>query len=276
MNIIPVSDQSPEVLHKIISEQFTEDIETTLNLLQKVRNPFLIWEGNSVIGYLNLKQVGKTIHIPIYLRIYPTESGIIELVEGIKGILHDSDYKYFVIVMRRPMPSLLNSFMRNIQVEDTVCYYRRDKNFALFALEESEYRWVYTIDNVMDLIEIHHDAYAYEKEYVIGTWDNLIKIFLSSQTPKIMVYCYADDRLIGCALGYVYDSYTYIYSICVVVDYQSKGVCSGLMRRFINESHGKPIELNVYSTNEHAVAIYEHFGFVFKEISTLVGINESG
>lgn len=275
MKIIPITDRSPDTLQSIVSEHFFDDFEQTIKLLQKVPNPYYIMDGSETIGYLNLKKLRRTIYIPIYLKRIISEACIHELAINIQSVLQNFDYEYFVIVLRKAIPGFLNSLMPDIIVEDTVRDYQRTETQALFEVGKSEYRWSKAVYDVSALKALHADAYAYEKDYVIGTWDDLIDQFFSSQTPKIIVTCHIDDRLLGSAIGYVHDSHSYIYSICVAGDYQGKGIGSGLMRRFINESLGKRIELRVYSKNERAVTMYEHFGFQFMDLSTLIGINKS-
>jgi ribosomal protein S18 acetylase RimI-like enzyme len=276
MKLIPVTDRSPEVLQKIVKEHFSDDAEETLRLLEKIQEPYFITEGGEITGYLNLKQYQKTIYIPIYLKCLPDESEIRGLAMEIQAELRTLDHKYFVIVLRKSLPGMLNSLMKYIPVEDTVRDYRKEKVQGLYDLGLSEYRWSEAIEDVPALKALHADAYSYEKEYVIGTWDDLLDQFLSSPTPKITITCHAGERLVGSAIGYAHESHTYIYSICVAGDHQGKGIGARLMRRFINASRGKAIELKVYSNNEHAVAMYERFGFEFRDLSSLVGYNESG
>jgi ribosomal protein S18 acetylase RimI-like enzyme len=156
-------------------------------------------------------------------------------------------------------------------VEDSVRDYCREGNQLIYDVEKGEYQWIDTIADVSALKALHADAYSYEKEYEVGTWDDLIDRFLSCQTPKITICCYSGTRLIGSVIGFMYDSYNYIYSICVANEYQGKGIGSGLMRCFVNASQGKAIQLRVYSNNHMAWTMYEHFGFEFVELSALVG-----
>lgn len=275
IKIIPISDRSPEVLDSVVSECFCDDTARTLMLLQKVPNPFFVMDGSTIVGYLNLKQIGGTMYIPIYLRERLADGLIPVLLGGIKSILHKHEYRYFVLSLRKPISGFLGTMTHHFTVEDSVRDYRRAGKPQLLDAGGFEYQWTDAIDNVSALKALHADAYSYEKEYVVGNWDDLIDQFMSSKSPKITLCCNSGSRLIGSAIGYVYDTHTYIYSICVANEYQGMGVGSGLIRRFVNESKGKAIELRVYSNNESAHTMYEHFGFELVDLSSLVGASGS-
>jgi len=273
MQLIPVTDRSTGVLQKIVTEHFPINAEHTLGLLQKIPNLYLISEGGNIIGYLNFKQFNGNGYCPLCISQSLSANSSEELARAICKQAEAQCGRYYIILMREPMPNLLSSMLPYIRLEDSGRDYRRPKSSKLLELGESDLRWSADVPDEKALKALHLDAYAYEKDYVFGTWDELIDNFLSSDIPKIMISCYLGNTLVGCAIGNDYDTHTYIYSICVAIKHEGQGIGAGLMRRFINQSLGKEVQLKVYANNARAVRMYEHFGFKFIDITTLVGSN---
>ncbi|HPS40369.1 MAG TPA: GNAT family N-acetyltransferase, partial [Candidatus Cloacimonadota bacterium] len=172
--------------------------------------------------------------------------------------------------LRNSLPGLLDCFDKYLQPEDAVRDYRREGDSKSYPETDQGYRWSSRIEDINYLKALHYDAYSYEKEYVIGTWGDLIDIYVNSDIPKQIIACYSAEKLIGCAIGYLYPSHAYIYSLCVLSGYQDHGIGTELMRRFINLSGNMPIELKVYRNNEKALAMYERYGFQFTQLSSIV------
>lgn len=273
MQLVPVIDISSESLQKIVTVSFSANAQQTLGLLLKIPNPYFISDGGDIIGYLNFKQTNGNVYCPLCLGKSLPPHGIEELARAIVDQAEVLSSRYYTILMREPMPNLLLSLLPYIKLEDSVLDYCRPQSSTLLLVEESEFRWSADVPDSMALKALHLDAYAYEKDYVMGTWDDLIENYLSSNAQKIMISCYLGDNLVGCAIGYVYDTHTYIYSICVASKHEGQGIGAGLMRRFINQSLAKEVQLKVYANNTRAVMMYEHFGFEFIDIRSIVGRN---
>ncbi|MDY0151787.1 MAG: GNAT family N-acetyltransferase [Candidatus Cloacimonas sp.] len=273
MKLIPLIDRSTDKLELLITKNFGDDYGYVLGLLKKLPAVCCISLDGQTIGFLNLKQTLKTVHIPIYLNREMYDNEVSELMQAIHVLLQGMEYQYLVFVQRKPIPEILSVLKKFVEVENIGLHYCKESSQTSYEISPDTFTWTANIPDPTALKSLHLQCFADEKEYVVGTWDSLIAQYLASEKQKICFACFQDGLLVGSILGYLGDTNAYIYSVCVLPACSSRGIGSKLMRLFLNQCPSLQVELHVYSENKAATALYEKLGFWKTGIASLVARN---
>ena len=124
----------------------------------------------------------------------------------------------------------------------------------------------YTEDNYEFVYDVKKNAYKKYVEECWGSWieedqRKLFEKFIS--TVKDNTYIIMDgDKKIGFYNGEILENGNYeVGNICIISEYQGKGIGSKILKDILEENKDKDIEIQYFKQNP-VVRLYERLGFV--------------
>ena len=130
------------------------------------------------------------------------------------------------------------------------------ENYILRKYENTDYEFVY---------EVKKNAYKKYVEQCWGKWDdidqkNRFKEFMEKTVDRTYIIMFNDER-IGFYQGQVVNERTYyIENICIIPEYQGKGIGTEILKSVINEYSDKNIEIQYFKQNPVG-NLYKKLGF---------------
>ena len=131
------------------------------------------------------------------------------------------------------------------------------ENYILRKYENTDYEFVY---------EVKKNAYKKYVEQCWGKWNetdqkNMFKESMEKTFDRTYIIMFNDER-IGFYQGQVVNERTYyIENICIVEEYQGKGIGTKILKSKIEEYLDKNIEIQYFKQNPVG-KLYERLGFV--------------
>jgi len=272
MNLVKLLDRSIEYVEFLIEQLNPEltDVDRIKTILTNANNLHLLKYEGHLCGFINPKpDYSKgVVFCPIYLMDNTNYFVVDDILDRIKSIFSDDELIYCVFMNIFHLSNVLAQFIQNEPFDKSVSMsleLNEFINIGKSSFEELEFK-IEDLDYAQ-LLNLHLKAYAYEPPYVIGEWDQLIQNFLSLG-DNVVVSCKFENKLIGACLGIAYlpDNYHYIYSVCVLPQYQGKGYGFQLMNNFLALTKSLSYRLDVQYSNTNARKLYESLGF--REAST--------
>lgn len=129
-------------------------------------------------------------------------------------------------------------------------------NYILRKYENTDYEFVY---------EVKKNAYKKYVEQCWGKWDdidqkNRFKESMEKTFDRTYIIMFNDKR-IGFYQGQVVNERTYyIENICIIPEYQGKGIGTEILKSVINEYSDKNIEIQYFKQNPVG-NLYKKLGF---------------
>lgn len=130
------------------------------------------------------------------------------------------------------------------------------ENYILRKYENTDYEFVY---------EVKKNAYKKYVEQCWGKWDdidqkNRFKESMEKTFDRTYIIMFNDKR-IGFYQGQVVNERTYyIENICIIPEYQGKGIGTEILKSVINEYSDKNIEIQYFKQNPVG-NLYKKLGF---------------
>lgn len=130
------------------------------------------------------------------------------------------------------------------------------ENYILKKYENTDYEFVY---------EIKKNAYKKYIEQCYGKWDdidqkNRFKESMEKTFDRTYIIIFNNER-IGFYQGQVVNERTYyVENICIIPEYQGKGIGTEILKSVINEYSDKNIEIQYFKQNPIG-RLYEKLGF---------------
>ena len=130
------------------------------------------------------------------------------------------------------------------------------ENYILRKYENTDYEFVY---------EVKKNAYKKYVEQCWEKWDdidqkNRFKEFMEKTFDRTYIIMFNDER-IGFYQGQVVNERTYyIENICIIPEYQGKGIGTEILKSVINEYSDKNIEIQYFKQNPVG-NLYKKLGF---------------
>ncbi len=130
------------------------------------------------------------------------------------------------------------------------------ENYILRKYENTDYEFVY---------EIKKNAYKKYVEQCYGKWDdidqkNRFKESMEKTFDRTYIIIFNNER-IGFYQGQVVNERTYyVENICIIPEYQGKGIGTEILKSVINEYSDKNIEIQYFKQNPIG-RLYEKLGF---------------
>ena len=124
----------------------------------------------------------------------------------------------------------------------------------------------YTDDNYEFVYEVKKDAYKKYVEECWGSWveedqRNFFKQFIDTFKYTILIIMDGDNK-IGFYNGELLDNGNYeIGNICIIPEYQGKGIGTKILKEKIDENKDKNIEIQYFKQNPVG-KLYERLGFI--------------
>lgn len=94
--------------------------------------------------------------------------------------------------------------------------------------------------------------------------NNIYWNILSTQSVGLRDVLWTPSTIIGITSHLFTDSFTYIFNVAILPEYQSKGYGTALMQYTIDNSP-KPIYIDIYKNNERVIPFYKRLGFTIEE-----------
>ena len=130
------------------------------------------------------------------------------------------------------------------------------ENYILRKYENYDYEFVY---------EVKKNAYKKYVEQCWGKWDdidqkNRFKESMEKTFDRTYIIMFNDEK-IGFYQGQVVNERTYyIENICIIPEYQGKGIGSKLLKEKLEENKGRDIEIQYFKQNPVG-NLYKRLGF---------------
>ncbi len=130
------------------------------------------------------------------------------------------------------------------------------ENYILKKYENTDYEFVY---------EIKKNAYKKYIEQCYGKWDdidqkNRFKESMEKTFDRTYIIIF-NNEMIGFYQGQVVNERTYyVENICIIPEYQGKGIGTEILKSVINEYSDKNIEIQYFKQNPIG-RLYEKLGF---------------
>ena len=124
----------------------------------------------------------------------------------------------------------------------------------------------YTDDNYEFVYEVKKDAYKKYVEECWGSWveedqRNFFKQYIDTFKYTILIIMDGDNK-IGFYNGELLDNGNYeIGNICIIPEYQGKGIGTKILKEKIDENKDKNIEIQYFKQNPVG-KLYERLGFI--------------
>ena len=130
------------------------------------------------------------------------------------------------------------------------------ENYVLRKYENSDYEFVY---------EVKKNAYKKYVEQCWGKWDdidqkNRFKESMEKTFDRTYIIMFNDEK-IGFYQGQLVNEQTYyIENICIIPEYQGKGIGTEILKSVLNEYSDKNIEIQYFKQNPVG-NLYKKLGF---------------
>lgn len=131
------------------------------------------------------------------------------------------------------------------------------KNYILRKYENSDYEFVYGVKK---------NAYEKYVEQCWGEWNDIdqrdrFKEFINKTSDRIYIIMINDKR-IGFYQGQLVNDKTYyIENICIIPEYQGKGIGTEIIKSILEQYSDKNIEIQYFKQNPVG-ELYKRLGFV--------------
>lgn len=131
------------------------------------------------------------------------------------------------------------------------------ENYILRQYQNTDYEFVY---------EVKKNAYKKYVEQCWGKWDGTdqrdrFKEFIKKNSDRIYIIM-IDNKRIGFYQGQIVNDKTYyIENICIIPEYQGKGIGTDLIKTILEKHSDKNIEIQYFKQNPVG-NLYKRLGFV--------------
>lgn len=130
-------------------------------------------------------------------------------------------------------------------------------NYELKKINLNDYEFIY---------KTKKDAYIKYVEEIWGPWNEevqreLFKKFIDTNKDNIYII-YLDNQKIGFYQGYILENGDYeVGNICIIEEYQSKGIGTKILLNILNEYEDKNIHIQYFKQNKVG-NLYTKLGFI--------------
>ena len=131
------------------------------------------------------------------------------------------------------------------------------ENYILRQYQNTDYEFVY---------EVKKNAYKKYVEQCWGNWNDAeqrdrFKVFINKSSDRIYIIMINNKR-IGFYQGQIVNDKTYyIENICIIPEYQGKGIGTDLIKTILEKHSDKNIEIQYFKQNPVG-NLYKRLGFV--------------
>ena len=131
------------------------------------------------------------------------------------------------------------------------------ENYILRQYQNTDYEFVY---------EVKKNAYKKYVEQCWGNWNDAeqrdrFKVFINKSSDRIYIIMINNKR-IGFYQGQIVNDKTYyIENICIISEYQGKGIGTDLIKTILEKHSDKNIEIQYFKQNPVG-NLYKRLGFV--------------